>query len=212
MRHEWAHVNVQREALRPVDDWHQDSMPFVLVTVLTNHEQDPGGSLIVRRSVEEDGGGPELKCKLRYPGESILMQGSHIWHKAEPSQTGERLTMVTSFVADSLEVYDTSSIRLAVQYTPPHECVHQFLNHALARIYEKKRDVGDEEEVRELVREKETEKIIAALQEIQLLVRYNRDTCGDPRMVAAFDRWLGVSDVLRKGKRDEGVAMTKSRL
>ena len=229
MRHEWAHVNVQRSAERAVDDWHQDSMPFVLVSVLTNHEQDQGGSLIVRRS-----GGSEFKCKLRRPGESILMQGSHIWHKAEPSMTGERLTLVTSFVVESLEVYDTSSIRLAVQYTPPHECIHQFLNHALKRIYYNNQSAVEEEEDdeqrrglenysdkqqeqnmgRALVREKEIKKIIDAFDEIQLLVGYNRKTCRDHRMVVAFDRWLGVitGALLRNTKENENIKKRKSKL
>ena len=234
MRHEWAHVNVQRSAERAVDDWHQDSMPFVLVTVLTNHEQDQGGSLIVRRS---GGSRSEFKCKLRRPGESILMQGSHIWHKAEPSMTGERLTLVTSFVVESLEVYDTSSIRLAVQYTPPHECIHQFLNHALKRIYNNNQSVVEEEdrqlevrpevrsevrsEVRQeqnkrraSVREKEIKKIIDAFDEIQLLVGYNRKTCRDHRIVVAFDRWLGVitGALLRNTKENEEIKKRKSKL
>eukprot|EP00939_MAST-03C_sp_MAST-3C-sp1_P003170 g3170.t1 len=153
---ERAHLNVQREAqTKPVDGWHQDSTPFVLVTVLTNHEEDAGGSLLVRANSgahEDEDLTPAfgfrsypgshvarrkiLRAKSKRPGQAMLMQGSHIWHCAEASQNGKRLTMVTSFVCDSPAVYDTTSVRIALLYSPPLKTLVQLVRHALGRIEE----------------------------------------------------------------------------
>ena len=188
MHYEWAHVNVQRKAQqRPVDDWHMDSMPFVLVTVLTTHDQDTGGSLVVQ---SPNNSTPPVRCKLRYPGESILMQGSHIRHKAEPSATGERLTLVTSFVLDSCATYDSSSIRMAVQYTPEVDCIDQYLHHAMARFARvEKGNTCSAVTV-------EIEKVRNAREEIAEIVGYDRKKCSNPELIAAFDRWAAVNDVL----------------
>lgn len=130
--YERAHVNIQRVAQTvPVDNWHVDSTPFVLVTVLTDHEDDTGGSLLVRTTKCEVG---EVRTKLKRPGQAILMQGSQIWHCAEASRKGKRLTMVTSFFCDSPSVYDTTSIRIALLYSPPLPTLTQYIEHALGRI------------------------------------------------------------------------------
>jgi len=130
---ERAHVNVQRAAqTKPVDNWHIDSTPFVLVTVLTNHEDDAGGSLLVQTTKNEGGG--QVCAKLKRPGQAMLMQGSHMWHCAEASRTGRRLTMVTSFFCDAPNVYDTTSVRIALLYSPPLSTLTQYIAHVLGRI------------------------------------------------------------------------------
>ena len=134
---ERAHVNVQHEAAslgvdaRPVDDWHEDSMPFVLVTLLTEHSRDPGGALLLRS--DRDGGGVTSPCKLCSPGSAVLMQGSQLRHCAQQSATGARLTMVTSFVPASPLLHDGSSLRVAVLYSPPGEAARQFGAHVCVR-------------------------------------------------------------------------------
>lgn len=131
MRIERAHVNVQRTPQeRPVDDWHVDSMPFVLITILTDHTVDPGGHLLVRGQ----GGGHQHTCKLARPGEALLMQGSHLWHCAQQSMTGERISLVTSFYCDDPLIYDSSSIRVALQYSDPADVIEQFIDHVAARF------------------------------------------------------------------------------
>ena len=71
--YEHSHTNVQREPQdKPVDNWHQDSMPYVMVTILTEHSKDPGGSLLVKKEGEF---GKEYRCKLKTPGEAVFMQG-----------------------------------------------------------------------------------------------------------------------------------------
>lgn len=127
-----AHVNVQRTVQsKPVDDWHQDSTPFVLITVLTDHTDDTGGQVLVRRKGQNDAV-DTVKCAR--PGSAIFMQGSHIWHCAQQSNKGYRQSMVTSFVAESPFVYDSTSLRASLMYSPPAACVEQFLKHALQRI------------------------------------------------------------------------------
>ena len=138
---ERAHVNVQRAPQRgPVDNWHQDSMPFVLITILTDHGDDPGGALLVRGASDRGG---ELFCKLRRPGEAILMQGSQIWHCAQQSATGPRLTVVTSFVPASLRVADTTSVRAACLYSPPGESQRQYCSHLATRVARQARRLLD---------------------------------------------------------------------
>lgn len=139
---EIAHVNVQRTPQsRPVDNWHQDSTPYVLVTVLTDHREDPGGSLLVNTSpkvftfpkeVEEEK--EVCRCKLTIPGEAVFMQGSHIWHCAQASAIGERLTLVTSFYAPSPASFFSHSIREALLYSPPAPCILQYLKLQLCRF------------------------------------------------------------------------------
>lgn len=131
---ERAHVNVQKVSqVQPVDEWHEDSMPFVLVTVLTEHTHDPGGALLVSRETAQ-GEVPPLSWKLRTPGQAVLMQGAHLVHCAQQSMTGERLTVVTSFVPASPLVVDTSSPRIAVLYSPPGVALVQFTAHMRWRL------------------------------------------------------------------------------
>ena len=71
--YEHTHVNIQREPQnKPVDNWHQDSVPYVMVTILTEHSKDPGGHLLVKKEGQL---GNEYRCKLQTPGEAVFMQG-----------------------------------------------------------------------------------------------------------------------------------------
>ena len=132
-----AHLNVQRDVQsHPVDNWHQDSTPFVLVTILTDHTDDPGGHLIVRPSLLDSTHDATRNWKLSTPGQACFMQGSHIWHMAQQSEIGERFTLVTSFYCDDPLVYDMSSMHAALQYSSPVRAVDEFLHHALSRLSE----------------------------------------------------------------------------
>lgn len=127
-----AHLNIQRTVQqRPVDNWHQDSAPFVVVTVLTNHTEDPGGELLVRKKDENDS---VHRCKLSIPGQAIFMQGSQIWHMAQQSELGKRMTLVTCFYVEDAMVYDSSSLRAPLGYSPPAEVAMEYLVHALRRF------------------------------------------------------------------------------
>ena len=119
------------------------------------------------------------------------MQGSQLWHLAEPSATGERLTLVTSFVPVSCLVYDASSIRIAVQYTPPVECIEQFLSHAMARFNRVPPNAGSAAVTREI------NKVITAKNEIQLVLGYGNNVgTRDQLLSTAFERWEVVNGAL----------------
>eukprot|EP01045_Picozoa_sp_COSAG04_P013391 COSAG04_NODE_948_length_9222_cov_3.318097_5_plen_167_part_00 len=109
---------------------HDDSTPFVLVTVLTDHQADPGGALLVARPAGQE----PLRLKLRRPGEAILMQGSQLRHCAQQSLTGERLTVVTSFVPAEPHLRDTTSMRVGVLFSPPGSAVTQYTRHMHSRL------------------------------------------------------------------------------
>ena len=124
-----AHLNVERHVqTKPVDNWHQDSTPFVLVSILTDHTSDSGGHLMVRH------GGDEHRYKLRVPGQAVFMQGSQVWHMAQQSEVGKRLTLVTYFYVEDAMVYDSTSLRAALEYSPPVIATVEFLQHALHRL------------------------------------------------------------------------------
>ena len=60
--------------------------------------------------------------------------GSHIWHCAQQSETGKRLTMVTSFYVDSPSAYDSSSMRVSMIYSPPVDYIWQYIRHIMTRL------------------------------------------------------------------------------
>lgn len=46
------------------------------------------------------------------PGESLLLQGAHVWHQANQSQLGCRVSLVVSLVPASVLRPDTTRVRL----------------------------------------------------------------------------------------------------
>jgi len=94
----------------PVDRWHLDSVPFVLVLVLSELEDMVGGELKVARMADakecldllKEDNLPESKIDtVKYPkaGWAIFMQGSKIAHMVTPVQSAKepRRTAVYSF-------------------------------------------------------------------------------------------------------------------
>jgi len=129
LRVDYSHINIQRDVQSNlIDDWHFDSTPFVLVTILTDHVQDPGANLIVSQNNKE------ITYKLEKPGQACLMQGNQVYHCAQQSLIGERMSMVTSFYIDSPLIYDCSSLKTPITYSDFNSCVDQYLNHFLIRL------------------------------------------------------------------------------
>ena len=75
----------------------------------------------------------------------VVRVGSHVQrknsniHPLRPlrppqSEVGERVTIVTSFVCDALDVYDSSSPRTSAEYSPPATLIRQYTHHALERL------------------------------------------------------------------------------
>ncbi|MGY0218161.1 hypothetical protein ACWJJH_12390 [Endozoicomonadaceae bacterium StTr2] len=103
---EQAHINLQLEDdsrenhyRNAVDNWHFDYVPFVLICMISRHTEAPGGRICTSsREFELD------------PGEAILMQGSHVRHMAEKSSDNHRVTLVVSFVPDSIDHVDMTRV------------------------------------------------------------------------------------------------------
>ena len=83
----------EEEAAKPIVDWHTDSYPFVVVTMLSDCTSMLGGETVLRK-----GDGTTLKIRGPEMGYSVLLQGRYIVHKALRAYgSSERITAVTSF-------------------------------------------------------------------------------------------------------------------
>lgn len=97
---EHCHVNLQSRDDRPVDDWHQDYVPFVLVCVIAREGGPPAGADGSGRLVTKAG------AFALEPGDAVILQGSHVWHMAERVAGGDRITAVLSLAPAGLEHAD----------------------------------------------------------------------------------------------------------
>ena len=85
-------ADAQAEA-KPIVDWHTDSYPFVVVTMLSDCTDMLGGETVLRQ-----GDGSTLKIRGPQMGYSVILQGRYIVHKALRAYgSTERITSVTSF-------------------------------------------------------------------------------------------------------------------
>ncbi|WP_461535625.1 hypothetical protein [Spongorhabdus nitratireducens] len=103
---EQAHINLQIEADRKehhhrevIDNWHYDYVPFVLICMISRHSEARGGKICTS----------SREFELQ-PGEAVLMQGSHVRHMAEKSSDNHRVTLVVSFVPDSIDHVDMTRV------------------------------------------------------------------------------------------------------
>lgn len=106
-----AHVNVgQIGNERNVDEWHLDSVPYVMVVLLSDATEMQGGELQVARlrdpheALEKIRTGridPSMIDTVNYPGPgyAIFMQGSYIAHSVTPVRSARepRLSLVNSY-------------------------------------------------------------------------------------------------------------------
>lgn len=147
---ERAHVNFQRIAAqkdafaairKQVDDWHYDYMPYVLVIMISKSADTTGGRLITDHSAMD-----------LDPGEGILMQGSHVKHMAEKAASGNRITLVVSFMMDTPELKDTTRILAGQPPFSPDEPIEalalQHRYHRLRRQCRRLLDTTDAEELK----------------------------------------------------------------
>ncbi|KAM0746599.1 hypothetical protein T439DRAFT_134833 [Meredithblackwellia eburnea MCA 4105] len=84
--------------------WHYDSYPFVCVLMLSDVSQMIGGETAL-----QCGDGRVVKARGPGVGHCVVMQGRHVKHAAlRAYNSGERITMVTSFRAKDSLVRDAS--------------------------------------------------------------------------------------------------------
>lgn len=129
MRYEHCHVNLQGSSARPVDDWHQDYVPFVLVVVIARSGGPPPGEPGSGRLITRHGAFDLA------PGDAVLMQGSHVWHMAEPVVGGDRITAVLSLApADLAHVDGTRIFAGRPPYDPAEPLAEQFVAYRRANL------------------------------------------------------------------------------
>lgn len=126
---EHCHVNLQGRDDRPVDDWHQDYVPFVLVCVIAREGGPAAGEAGSGRLVTK-GGAFALE-----PGDAVVLQGSHVWHMAERVAGGDRITAVLSLAPASLEHVDGSRLfHGRAPYDPAEPIFEQFVAYRRANL------------------------------------------------------------------------------
>lgn len=87
-----------------VVSWHNDSYPFVCVLMLSDVSEMIGGETALKC-----GDGRIVKARGPSVGSCVMLQGRHILHSAlRAYNTGERITMVTSFRAKNPLLDDSS--------------------------------------------------------------------------------------------------------
>lgn len=121
----YSHVNIGKVGVsKNVDSWHVDSVPFVLVTVLSDQTGSQGGALQMikqnglddaRKVVADAKGNPEPKDVITVPylgpGSGLFMQGSKIMHRVTPvlDATEPRISMVFSWMPADCFANDMTS-------------------------------------------------------------------------------------------------------
>lgn len=130
---EHAHVNLQSRRDAPVDDWHIDYVPFVCVFMIAC-DDGQGGALRTRHH-----GAYTLR-----PGEAVLLQGSHVEHRADAATNGERITLVTSLVPADPWYRDVTRVRRgALPYSPDEPLADQAATYRRTRIHERAQQIAD---------------------------------------------------------------------
>ena len=143
----WGHTNVGiigRD--KPVDQWHIDSVPFVLVILLSDMSGAEGGKLEVvkktpyqaafQRIRETDNHvPPEEVLVVDYPtqGCAIFMQGSHMVHHVSPvfEAKERRITVVNSY--QPVDPFYPDDTRMDFFKYDPETCYYQFARHRAIR-------------------------------------------------------------------------------
>jgi hypothetical protein len=143
-------VNVENgEEAVIVDQWHVDSVDYVMVLILSDNSKMVGGDLEVlhahgvRDNTEllRAGIGPELQKDVRrvpYPGAGycVFMQGSQILHRVAPVLFADepRISCVSSFM--SRDIFDADSTRFHTfkHQDPGHVSTVEYARHQAWRV------------------------------------------------------------------------------
>lgn len=126
MKLEHAHINLQDPDRDVVDDWHFDYVPFVFVLRLAGTDHKSG-------RLQTDGFGDHSLA----PGQGLLLQGSHVRHRAESARTGDRITAVVSLAPASFDHLDTTFVhRGKLPFSPDEPLYDQFGDYRRSNIAE----------------------------------------------------------------------------
>ena len=126
----------------PVDQWHCDSVPFVLVILMSDMTGAEGGTLQVIKKprsqafklIKETNNNidPKDLLDVEYPGQgyAIFMQGSHFAHHVTPVKNAKepRITMVNSYMPEDILIPDET--RLSV-FKNEEQAHREYFQHKL---------------------------------------------------------------------------------
>jgi hypothetical protein len=144
----WGHCNIGVLGdTRAVDQWHIDSVPFVLVVLLSDLTGASGGELEVVKKVPFQAAFDRIKetgnqvpademLQVAYPGLgwAILMQGSHFVHHVTPVAHAKeaRITMVNSYQCPHPDYPDDT--RYSIFKNETETAAYEFARHRAARV------------------------------------------------------------------------------
>lgn len=133
---------------RAVDQWHADSVPFVLVILMSDMSGSEGGELQVVKTDREkafelisttnNNVPKDLLLNANYPGLGwgLFMQGSLLVHHVTPVKNGKeaRITVVNSYMPR--DPFAPDETMLAVFKNEPETCYYEYARHRSWRARE----------------------------------------------------------------------------
>ncbi|ETX04147.1 MAG: hypothetical protein ETSY2_30495 [Candidatus Entotheonella gemina] len=120
--YEIGHVNIQESgSQKAAEQWHTDTMPFVVVLMLSDPRGMEGGETAIRR-----GDGREIDIKYSKVGQVAVLHGQSVPHSVRLATNMGRITMVTSAILDEAMVPDLSNLYVSSQYTDTDELYRQW--------------------------------------------------------------------------------------
>jgi hypothetical protein len=119
-----AHVNFGYAGQAGADAWHIDSHPLVLIVMLSDHEEDDGGELLIAQPshnhadkfdlLREIESGVEVHVeRLRIPmGYGVLLRGSEVPHAVAPLLRGPtRISLTNAYQFADPHVSNENTLR-----------------------------------------------------------------------------------------------------
>lgn len=109
-----AHINIGVPNGKPVDGWHYDSVPYVMIIMIADPNDFDGGVL----EYEKDG--TIHPVRFHSKGEAIFMKGSEIRHHVTNVVKGKRITLINSYMEFNFNIRDCT-IMNTFRSDPRHE-------------------------------------------------------------------------------------------
>jgi len=130
---------------KPTDAWHLDSVPYVLILLLSDPEEFEGGETKVARYRNPEDGLADIKkgaipsnfvetLKLPGAGYAMFMQGDKVPHTVMPVTSGLRLSLVNSYMSRDVFEKDQSLYRLSKIQDPSHVHPVEIARHYAWRV------------------------------------------------------------------------------
>ena len=98
-----GHVNIGLVNQKDVDQWHYDSVPYVLIILLTDPGTFHGGNLDYELNDEIH------KVEFLNAGQAIFLKGSKIKHHVTKVLSGKRITLINSYM-DANDLVDNTKL------------------------------------------------------------------------------------------------------